>query len=329
MVPRSKRTLGLLRTCLIVACLLTKTSAVCDGNPHDWGRLRRCDEYDSECPNVTWQSPEPCEGIGGISTSDGTNSFVPTSCEVLKTPEEFLKENRSIPTPPVWPKIFTNNRFFEEQIFVRRDPFCLAQVPSMVSNGTHCFKRQEGTFRYDAVRGVLRIDYLQAATVVLPGVNMTEHFYHIGTSVHPSITRYGITPQAICPCIDLGIGPVSNEWAKGARFVGRERLGIEFLWKTRAVDHFVKGPHHVWTDLETGHVVRMYQPFNGLEVFDPDSYVTGPDAVSSDTFDLPLQCKIDEKVGCINGTSSTETLTRAFAFTRSSSTNALILRSPF
>ena len=35
------------------------------------------------------------------------------------------------------------------------------------------------------------------------------------------------------------------------------------------VDHFVKGPHHVWTDVESRNIVRLWQPYNGLEIFDP------------------------------------------------------------
>ena len=34
-------------------------------------------------------------------------------------------------------------------------------------------------------------------------------------------------------------------------------------------DEVAFGPHHVWTDPTTGLMVRMWQPFNGLEVFTP------------------------------------------------------------
>ena len=71
---------------------------------------------------------------------------------------------------------------------------------------------------------------------------MTEHFYHLSDgTVHPEITKYGIVPTPVCPCIRLGIGPVSWKWASDAKFVGREELGIEFMWKKVIVDHFVKG----------------------------------------------------------------------------------------
>ena len=35
------------------------------------------------------------------------------------------------------------------------------------------------------------------------------------------------------------------------------------------LDHWIAGPHHFWTEIHTGLVVRMWQPWNGLEVLDP------------------------------------------------------------
>lgn len=92
----------------------------------------------------------------------------------------------------------------------------------MVSNGSHCYKRQQGVFNYDIRQSSLRIDYFKSSTVVLPA-NETEHFYHKpdGT-VHPDITKYGVFPVPICPCIDLGVGPVRNDWAADAEYVLRE-----------------------------------------------------------------------------------------------------------
>ena len=56
-------------------------------------------------------------------------------------------------------------------------------------------------------------------------------------TVHPEITKLGVVPSPVCPCISLGIGPVSWKWAADAEYVGREHLGIEFLWIQRDVDH--------------------------------------------------------------------------------------------
>ena len=39
---------------LVVLPVVAKVGAVCDGNPHGWGRTRRCDQYNVGCPNASW-----------------------------------------------------------------------------------------------------------------------------------------------------------------------------------------------------------------------------------------------------------------------------------
>ncbi len=41
-------------------------------------------------------------------------------------------------------------------------------------------------------------------------------------------------------------------------FLGREKLFIEFLNEEKLVDHWIKGPHHIWKDVETGYIIRMW-----------------------------------------------------------------------
>ena len=55
-------------------------------------------------------------------------------------------------------------------------------------------------------------------------------------------------------------------------FLGRENLFIEFIEKTMEVDHWVQGPHHIWVDTATRRIVRMWQPWNGLEIWDPEEW---------------------------------------------------------
>jgi len=38
------------------------------------------------------------------------------------------------------------------------------------------------------------------------------------------------------------------------------------------LDHWAFGPHHAWTDPKTGLIVRMWQPFNGLQIFTPGNW---------------------------------------------------------
>lgn len=277
------------------ALLATSASATCDGNPHAWDRTRRCDQVDDACPDADWASAcGQCEGIGGIAASDDNDDIIVPACKAVRSP-------LLTPSPPVFPRRYTNDRFWEVQIFVKHDPLCLAQIPAMVSNGTHCYKPQQGTFNYDADAAALRIDYLESETPI-DGVNMTEYFYHESTKVHPDITRWGINlPRGgMCPCIDLSAGIVSYDWAADAEYVGREELEVEFMWETMTLDHFVKGPHHVWKDPATSQIVRMWQPFNGLEVFDPTRYNTTVDeAWSNATFAMPDHCANFESHGCI------------------------------
>ena len=32
------------------------------------------------------------------------------------------------------------------------------------------------------------------------------------------------------------------------------------------LDHWAYGPHHLWSYPESGQILRMWQPFNGLQV---------------------------------------------------------------
>ena len=50
-------------------------------------------------------------------------------------------------------------------------------------------------------------------------------------------------------------------------FVGRELLTVEFIGEALQLDHWVFGPHHVWTYPDSGQVVRMWQPWNGLQIY--------------------------------------------------------------
>ena len=71
------------------------------------------------------------------------------------------------------------------------------------------------------------------------------------------------------PCVQLATG-ISH-------FLGRELLGIEYWGPNReltnmVVDHWIKGPHHIWVSAEEGsshygQIVRGWQPWNALQIF--------------------------------------------------------------
>ncbi len=79
--------------------------------------------------------------------------------------------------------------------------------------------------------------------------------------------------QCVCvPIREGGAGrdpvyPIQYNWVDKLNYVGREILGIEYIDVTAELDHWVYGPHHVWTYPESGQIIRMWQPFNGLQIY--------------------------------------------------------------
>eukprot|EP01063_Lacrimia_lanifica_P035220 TRINITY_DN665_c0_g1_i1.p2 TRINITY_DN665_c0_g1~~TRINITY_DN665_c0_g1_i1.p2 ORF type:complete len:386 (+),score=173.72 TRINITY_DN665_c0_g1_i1:401-1558(+) len=84
-----------------------------------------------------------------------------------------------------------------------------------------------------------------------------------------------------CVCVDVKQGgdpatpavyPVQYNWTDQMFFIAREKIGVEYInadgsLDVQTLDHWAFGPHHVWAKPGTGDIVRMYQPFNGLQVF--------------------------------------------------------------
>merc|ERR1719277_1188299 len=95
---------------------------------------------------------------------------------------------------------------------------------------------------------------------------------------------FGIT-QTVCTAPREGgdkskppVAPLQFNWTKNLRFLGRERLAVEYGVGTQTLDHWIFGPHHAWTNPQTGIIVRMWQPFNGLQIFPPGTWQEGTDS---------------------------------------------------
>ena len=172
---------------------------------------------------------------------------------------------------------------------MKKNPFCIGSFPGPDSVGDHCYQPQQGTFHYDWPNKQLRFDYNQRGSIF----NTTLTTYHRKSDMW-IIVDYKLLHQ--CICLDPGrsqnisLYPINPEFMKeDSRYIGREDLYIEYIWTTKTVDHWVKGPHHIWSDVETGYILRMWQPFNGLEVFNPDKWDL---TVDSKVFDIPpAMCK--------------------------------------
>ncbi len=258
-----------LTTLIALISLISLLQAQTDGNPHGWDRLRRCDNeaYNPPCGL--------CEGIGGIATSDAKSDIKITSCTPIA---EAADVDKSTIPEPFLPDVFTNYGFYEVLIGMKTNPFCIGAFPGPDSLGDHCYTAQQGVFHYDWTKFQLRLDYNVYGFLK----NTTLTTYHTKGDMW-ILNDYGLGVKQ-CICIDAGrrfnitIYPVNPKFMKDdSRYIGREKLGIEYLWEERIVDHWVKGPHHIWVDVLTGNIIRMWQPWNGLEVLDPAKWQLSAD----------------------------------------------------
>ena len=265
-----------------------------DGNPHHWDRRRRCDQTDYAPPCGV------CEGVGGIPYGDANDQIHLASCVPVAAAAASATLDPA-PVHPKWGPAFTAEHYNEVLIGPKTDPFCFNSFPSNSSAGKLCYRPDSGRQVYDAVHAhALRYDLNVktavgnvSTTIVHQNRNMwiINHLPWYAAGVH----------QCICTTVHAGgaeddgrfLYPVVYNWTDQMLFVGRERVGIEYTGienYSEVVDHWAFGPHHVWSTPGTGEVRRMWQPFNGLEVF------SGPfnrSAVDESLFDHipPELCK--------------------------------------
>jgi len=85
---------------------------------------------------------------------------------------------------------------------------------------------------------------------------------------------------------------------KASQYLGRCRIGVEWIQnhgtgktsKIMDLDHFIVWSHHVWTDPISRRPVRMWKPFNGLQVYDPEAWTD--EIADPSVFDSPpAKCK--------------------------------------
>ena len=284
-----------------------------DGNPHNWDRRRRCDhsQYSPTCG--------PCEGYGGIPYGDENDERVPaapaafpppprarrpaprrritlTSCEVVANKSDV---DPATLAAPVWGRSWVSGTYFEVLIGPKLDPFCFSVIPSNSSEGGLCYRADYGSQWYDmTVDGPHALKYdLNSqtsvgnitSTVLHQQTNfwITNHFPWYASGLH----------QCVCTKVREGGAtsdnfyyPIQYNWTDNLFYVGRERVGVEYTGTTQVLDHWAFGPHHVWTRPENGSMIRMWQPYNGLQIFPAgtDPAETPPGAFD----DIPPQlCK--------------------------------------
>lgn len=274
-----------------------------DGNPKGWDRKRRCDQNYEDENGV--RGCQPCEGIGGHAYGDGNDEIDFPPCEVVAhaKSEKFLLPK---PVHPVYPKKFTvtsdrSGGFGEMDTLIGwqkpTDTACLAFFPQNDSSSFPlCYRDQSANLKvYDIENERGYFEYKIGPNVVLNLTNTTTHILHNDWQMWVMnwipFDAAAPTPQCVCtnpsgqhctdpPCYSYIFNYNTFE---DAAFVGRERIGVEWIEDAgmgnnsmvKELDHWNLLPHHVWTDPRTGHIVRAWQPFNGLQVYNPDSWKEG------------------------------------------------------
>merc|ERR1711907_100581 len=283
----------------LLACTLASVTLAqyigqgADGNPHNWDRKRRCDhtDYTPVCG--------ACEGYGGIPTGDDNDEITLTTCEIEANASSI---DPSTLIKPNWATKWFADGYNEIIIGAHRDPFCFQVFPGNTSEGTLCYRHDSGQQSYDMQGGESGPHTLYEDLTLDTKVGSVEskvihqgkafwvvnHFPWYALGVHQCIcTEAHEGADKAQP----GVYPVQYNWTQQMFYIGREKIGVEYGVGEMTLDHWAFGPHHVWSVPETGKAIRMWQPFNGLQVFPngTDSTVGMDDKVFDDI--PPALCK--------------------------------------
>jgi len=199
-----------------------------------------------------------------------------------------------------------NDRF--TMIGKKTDPFCFSFFPSNNSVGNQCYRRQTGRFQVDMTGGERSVRYDLNMHIPWPSDkfslfgNISTTIFHHGPNMWIVNDLYHVIKQCVCvqPLSSAGHGshdptpvfPVMHNWTNHLTYLARERLEVEYGVGEMDVDHWIFGPHHAWTPVGSNEIVRMWQPYNGFEVFEPGAF--RPGVVNAEDFvDMvpPPQCK--------------------------------------
>lgn len=187
----------------------------------------------------------------------GENEWRPMPCEPLLSPENVPRANL---TSPLWPKGFTVEEYADLS-FPGRDP-CSVNFRNSTYT-LHFDTRPEGPL-YHTVGHTG-----PSGPSPFPGKSWAlsnGNFYNTVDVKEKGIICICISPTD--PVTKNAItGPLSYDFNRNAKLVGRERIVPEYLGKSIVADHWVKGPHHFWIDVATNLMVREWQPFNGHQIY--------------------------------------------------------------
>lgn len=258
-------------------------AAQSDGNPHEWDRNRRCDhaDYDPPCG--------ACEGVGGYVASDEKDDITIAAC-TLEAVHDVSSRVR-----PVWGADFSEFKSHEILIGKKTDPACFQAFPSNDSTAENCYKPQEcQIFQEMNKRKALILGCNQAGNAWNIAGNVSSVIYHQNEHMWIVNVISKIVNQCVCTNPHEGgdptkpnVMPVQYNWVDNLFYVATETIDVEYNVGPMLLDHWAFGPHHAWTDPKTGLIVRMWQPFNGLQIFEPGQWKEGSayeDAVKKSFF---------------------------------------------
>ena len=246
----------------LLACIITCQN---DGNPHNWSRKRRCDEGEYNPPCGL------CEGVGGVAWGDKESEIKITSCEPVASAEELTKKDRE--DYPTFPNRFIHTDFYQILINQKTNFTCVGGGPGTNSIGDHCYNEYKGLHYYDWGNHSLLFDSL----IDYKFFKINSKAYHVDKNMFIVMNLFN--KLKFCICLDPGkeygieLYPIQPDFMKeDSRLIGREKLFIEYINKEVIVDHWIKGPHHIWKDVETGKMIRAWQPYNGLQIFSREGW---------------------------------------------------------
>jgi len=294
------------------------TEGADDGNPHCWDRLRRCDGPNAHPDGGPGYSPScgACEGLGGPAWGDKNDQITLPKCTALPTPGK----NDTQPVRPGWAMMGKNGKFtIDNDRFImigkKTDPFCFSFFPSNNSIGNQCYRRQTGKFQVDMSKEQKSVRYDLKLHIPWPSDkhslfgNISTTIFHHGPNMWIVNNLYGLMNQCVCvQPLSGGSGtsgshnpdpiyPVMHNWTNHLTYLSRERLEIEYGVGEMDVDHWVYGPHHAWTPVGSDQIVRMWQPYNGFEVFEPGSIKPG--VVNEEDFENMVPPPLCKKGGAL------------------------------
>lgn len=242
-------------------------------------RKKRCDwDYDPPC--------EPCEGIGGYSWGDQENQIRYTSCTKVMDAADIPKDNI---TNPVWPEAFQVN---EVTVLINQLSEG-GQFPGANPCDIHNFNNDTEVFYYDS--DPYPIMYTKTSKTSIWTLPTADMFIKIEGLFCICVTPLENGDKQATPT-----GPLFHDFAKDAVLIGREKIGLEKVGTTVLADHWSKGPHHFWIDVNTNLMVRGWQPWNGLNVYVPGTWKIGKPAAK--VFEVDGSCYkglLHQNISCV------------------------------